>query len=808
MRWSGKVQPTMTPFVSAPPRTPTSLIPIAFSPNACYPSPNLTPAHPGYIAACPGRSPTLRPTGEDRDACTPHPAPDRLQRRRPLALGAARRQRPLSDFYSPIRLPAAQLTELGDWIGLHVFGDLRTRLAQVCRPPATPVTVIVPAQASGLLLRPLELARLADGRSLADAGIRFVYSAEPPPNLPRRGGGAVRGQARSQPLPQFGGGREGVRREGVPELRLLAVFTLPDATNPLNLRRERHNLHKLVQLAQGQGKAVTLRVLQYGATRASLRAALEEAPGWDVVQISGHGLQGELVLEDARGGADRIGAGELADLLELGQERLQLLILNACYSGAASHTAARARIGLDSPTTRQAEADGPEVAGAESAPAREDANEQVRVTLLPSLGQQLAERLGCAALAMRYPVGDAFAADLMGSLYDKLLDKGRPLPGALHLALAEILAGQSSAYPALSPATPILLGRAAEELHLTLPSRGFQMGGLPTTSLGIAFPAESERFVGRLGPMRRASQALAPANPQRGVLFYGMPGAGKTACALELAHRHAEGRFVGYVWFKWPEMGMDVSRALYDFLFEMERQLDMPSLALTANLDNPAFFRQRTLPRLGAVLEQNALLLVLDNLENLLTSSDGWQDPLWGDTLTALLAQRGASRVDSDQPPPARGPGRTSGLAAGGHPRPQLCRECAAGPGTAQPGQTLCQPPPPASVAAHPAHCPGPPQTAGTGRRSGRGCVRPGRAGGGSRAGSGSRASRAGQPTGHLLCAGAWAARGRGGGRKPPGGGRLCGGPARLDRGRGSKTLPGRGAAPALPLPPGRARPP
>lgn len=42
------------------------------------------------------------------------------------------------DFYSPIRLPAAQLDELGAWIGLHVFGDLRTRLAQVCRPPAPP----------------------------------------------------------------------------------------------------------------------------------------------------------------------------------------------------------------------------------------------------------------------------------------------------------------------------------------------------------------------------------------------------------------------------------------------------------------------------------------------------------------------------------------------------------------------------------------------------------------------------------------------------------------------------------------------
>jgi hypothetical protein len=51
------------------------------------------------------------------------------------------------------------------------------------------------------------------------------------------------------------------------------------------------------------------------------------------------------------------------------------------------------------------------------------------------------------------------------------------------------------------------------------------------------------------------------------------------------------------------------------------------------------------LPRLRAFLQRNSLLLVLDNLETLLTPSNHWRDPLWGDLLAALLSHGGRSRV-------------------------------------------------------------------------------------------------------------------------------------------------------------------
>jgi len=512
------------------------------------------------------------------------------------------------NFYHEAYPPERQLEDLGDWIGVQVFGGLRAKLWQQRATPARPVQVIVPQSAQDLLFRPFELARFDNGQTFRKAGIRFVYQRE-----------GVETPA-------------GDKLPAEPKLRILAVFSLPVSQNPLNLRRERYGLQRFVrELNQTQGRAVELLVLQYGATRETLEDTLQDGDGWDIVHLSGHGDKGELLLEDDRGGTDSIGAEELGDWLAHSAERLKLLILDTCYSGAGSHAAARVQLGLDRVQLRETGAEGEPLA-------------QTARTVLPSLAQNLAERLDCAALAMRYPVGDDFACELMLSLYDKLLDRNRPLPAALHLALDEALASKVPK-PPLSSATPILLGGRAAELRLTPPQQSEETLALPKTGLGIAFPEEPPRFVGRLQPMLRASQALASRSPERGVLFYGMPGAGKTACALELAYRHAEGRFKGHVWYKAPEAGSDIATALYNLLLEIQTQLNAPDLGLTTTLDDPQRFRLYTLPRLRALLQENSLLLVLDNLENLLTASGGWRDSLWGEVLAALLSHNGPSRV-------------------------------------------------------------------------------------------------------------------------------------------------------------------
>ncbi|HOU12188.1 MAG TPA: CHAT domain-containing protein [Anaerolineae bacterium] len=376
------------------------------------------------------------------------------------------------DYYAPIQDVEARLASLGAWVGERVFGGLRDALRRACHPPATPVQVTLPAQANALLLRPFELACFADGTRFDRAGVRFIYHLEGTP-------------AHACPPP--------TDAAGILPVRILAAFSLPVRANPLNLRRERYGLQCLArELRQTQGRAVVLRVLHYGATRETLRAALEEAPGWDIIHLSGHGAEGTLLLEDEFGGNDTIDAADLGDLLELTAERLKLLILDACYSGAGSHAAARRALGLDPAPTRQEGAEGAEVPP--TAP-----------TVLPGLAQTLSARLGCAALAMRYPVDDAFATDLMLVLYAKLLDKGRPLPAALHLALDDAL--RAAARPSLSPFTPLLVGAPAAALALTPPP--YRPRASPCRRPGWASPSR---------PNRRAlwaacNRSCAPARP-------------------------------------------------------------------------------------------------------------------------------------------------------------------------------------------------------------------------------------------------------------------------------------------------------
>ncbi len=169
------------------------------------------------------------------------------------------------------------LAGVGAWTGEQVLGPVGAAL--VAARPAV-VRVVVPEdppEAGGLLFWPLELAHV-QGRPLASRGVTLVMSP-------------AAGDAAGDVMPV------GER------LRVLGLFSLPAGGRPLNLRRERQALVQMFGEIAGAGRGVDVRVLQYGVTRDRLAEVLEEAEGWDVIHISGHGAPGELELETDEGAA-------------------------------------------------------------------------------------------------------------------------------------------------------------------------------------------------------------------------------------------------------------------------------------------------------------------------------------------------------------------------------------------------------------------------------------------------------------------------------------------------------------------------
>ena len=492
------------------------------------------------------------------------------------------------------------LSEVGAWIGEAILGrEIGEKILASGFPPIT-VRVIVPQAAERLLVMPLEIAH-ARGTPLAMQGVSLVFEtpdAKPPPAAPI-------------------GDR----------LRLLAVFSLPPAGSPLNLRRERQMLRALVRRLSGS--AIELRVLQYGVTRDTLRDVLREGEGWDLLHFSGHGLPGSLVLEKPDGRPDLISGSEVANLLRQSGKQLKLVVLSSCLSAAASIEQTLSWLRIE--TARQ---DGATVGEPAAAQGQEP-------EAAPTVARALVQTLDCAVVAMRYAVEDEFAMLYARDVYDGLFRQRQNLPQATQIALDKALSG-SSGKGALSMATPALFGVKAAELRLTPPKR--PTGSFAAQETGLAFfPPEPEHFVGRVTAMTQASAALAAESKKSGVLFHGMAGAGKTSCATELAYQHeSAGRFQGFVWYKAPDPGQDIQLALRDIALAMEKQL--PGLAMVHVVDSVAALKT-WLPKLIELLENNAVLVALDNLESLLSDSGQWRDERWGLLIDALLTPGGLSRT-------------------------------------------------------------------------------------------------------------------------------------------------------------------
>jgi hypothetical protein len=143
--------------------------------------------------------------------------------------------------------------------------------------------------------------------------------------------------------------------------------------------------------------------------------------------------------------------------------------------------------------------------------------------------------------------------------------------------------------------------------------------------------------------MAAASAALAPACRRSAVVFHGIASVGKTTCAVELAYRRQYG-FEALAFWSAPTDPVQFGDALRLLAVALEAQLADYGFAM---LDEIAIVErlQNFLSTLTAVLSEASLLLVLDNLDTLLTPDGQWRDPRWAPLIGALTSHQGASRV-------------------------------------------------------------------------------------------------------------------------------------------------------------------
>jgi hypothetical protein len=489
---------------------------------------------------------------------------------------------------------ALLLNRLGDWLGTNLLGAVGQ--AMMHRAPAA-VRVIYPANLRFLLHRPLALARV-DGIPLAEH-VSLIFDTSEYTRQPPKSPVAERP-------------------------RMLAVFGLPTDASAVPLRRERHELSRVVRDISG----VELRILQYGVTRERLESMMEEGTGWDVLHLAGHGIAAGdgLALEGPDGGTDVLMAEELARLLRRGRSQLKLVVISQCKSSAAALAERRRRLGFESAPLEYESSQGP---------ARQSSSAAVS-----ELASTLANRLDCAVVAMRYPSAEDTTVQFNSGLYRGLFAQRQNVATALRSALADIEDSDPSSR-LLAMASPILVGGPlAVDLSVAPRGRRRSTAGEPTRR-EAGFPAESDRFVGRNETMAQASAALAPASGRTGVLFHGLVGAGKTACALELAHRNADS-FWRMVWWQAPASKDAVAVAFTSLRQALDRQFGETSFG--APSDDERGVRQ-FLIGLSTLLEELPVLLVLDGLDTLLSADGQWRDDRWHMLTDTLMTHRGRSRV-------------------------------------------------------------------------------------------------------------------------------------------------------------------
>ena len=360
-----------------------------------------------------------------------------------------------------VEAEAELIGDLGAWVAENILGEIAESLVE--HAPAIVWIERKPDVPTWLVEAPLAIATLRDqtGRKVPLADRRVVFSVEsssppvePPPRPDQR-------------------------------LRVLAAFSSPTNESQLSLRQERYRLAVLARkLIERHSKDLDLNVLQYGATAGSLRKALENGEGWDIVHLSGHGTAGVLMLENDAGEAEPVDTDLLLGWLESAKPRLKLVTLMACSSAATVVRPWFEAMGVDTASDE----------------------EHVDGKVEQSLASRIADQVGCTVVAMRYPVRDRFCIEFSELLYGRMWEGNHSVVSAVAMALRDSSQRQpTDLCPSRSTYTPAVFGNVpTANAPLAPPNR---IGPQPPLNPKMSefFLNEPQVFVGRVGVLAAAN---------------------------------------------------------------------------------------------------------------------------------------------------------------------------------------------------------------------------------------------------------------------------------------------------------------
>jgi tetratricopeptide (TPR) repeat protein len=400
-------------------------------------------------------------------------------------------------------------------------------------------------------------------------------------------------------------------------LRILVAIGSPEAQNTrgelLDMEAELQRILDATDAPRRAGK-VFVQILEQGSV-AAIRSELAEQR-YHVLHISCHAAPDVLILEDANGEEDRVSAQRLCDEAIPAERAAPLIVLAGCSTGQ-------------------------DIAGTNEGTEK-----------LPGLARTLVGRGVPAVIAMQAPVGDRYATELMGDVYQALStwEEPHPLAALTHARRVRAQQHAQSLHQQRPPewATPALFCGAGP-LRLYNPADPFEditEAPEPVFDPGVVVRRLGD-MVGRRREQRLILHALRDAT-QAGVLIHGIGGVGKSTLAAQILHRLADDNDFLMISVKGevdPDrvLGAIGMRLLAIALFEGAGESD-PRRQLAGILREPKYpWRDRFEFLAQNLLSSTQVAFFLDNFEDNL--KDGAPPDELGALLARWLAAPGKSRL-------------------------------------------------------------------------------------------------------------------------------------------------------------------